>query len=216
MSVKKIVALGLAVALPGWFAVPGLLSAAEKKAVGAGSEVKTSAYKVDAGASTIKWVGKKVTGQHNGTIAIKEGDVRVAGDAVVGGNFVIDTTSITDLDLDPESKAKLEGHLKSNDFFAVEQYPTANFEITGVQPMASGENTHKVTGNLTIKGKTNALSFPAKISVTPEAVTAEATGVAVDRTLFDIRYGSGKFFKGLGDKVINDEFWLDIKLVAKK
>ncbi len=182
------------------------------------AQQNTLAYKVDPGPSTIKWVGKKVTGEHHGSISIKKGVVRAANGEIVGGIFVIDTTRIVVEDMEENSKEKLTGHLKSDDFFGVEKHPTATFEITGVGKATDNRSsaTHLVTGNLTIKGKTNPLTFPAKILVTPKRVTAEAKGVEVDRPLYDIRYGSGKFFENLGDKAIHDNFWLDIWLVATR
>ena len=128
-------------------------------------------------------------------------------------------TSIADEDLtNPEYNAKLIGHLKSPDFFNAEKFPTSTFVITKVEPLANGANGANATvaGNLTIKDITKPLSFPAKVTVAADGVTAQASGVAIDRTQYDIRYGSGKFFQGLGDKVISDQFWLDISLVAKK
>jgi polyisoprenoid-binding protein YceI len=213
MSLKKSILALAVLAFPLSLAAPVAVFAADAIKV-----AKTTAYSVDTATSSIKWLGKKVTGQHHGTIAIKSGDLRVANGEVVGGNFVIDTTTIADEDLDAQSKQKLEGHLKSDDFFSVANYPTSKFEITSIEPIVDKTHgaTHKVTGNLTIKDITHPLSFPATINVTPKMVSAEAKGVAVDRTLYNIKYGSGKFFQGLGDKVINDLFWLDIKLVAKK
>lgn len=189
-------------------------NAAEKKTATAN---KTVAYSVDKTASSIKWVGKKVTGQHNGTISITDGDVRVSNGKIVGGNIVIDPNSIVVEDLQGDSKEKLTGHLKSDDFFGVEKNPTATFEITKVEESAATEDaTHTVTGNLTIKGASHPLTFPALVNVTNNIVTADAKNVAVDRTLYGMKYGSGKFFQGLGDKMINDQFWLDIHFVAKK
>lgn len=165
--------------------------------------------KVDPKASKIEWVGKKVTGQHNGTVNIKSGTVTVDKGAITGGTFEIDMTSIAVLDLEGDSNAKLTGHLKSDDFFGVEKYPTATFVITNVK-------NGVVNGNLTIKEKTNPVSFTANMAISKGALTAKADDVKVDRTLYDVRYGSGKFFENLGDKTIYDDFILDITLVAKK
>jgi len=201
MSLKKSLLLLAVVVLP-----LGILNAA-------------TTYQVDPKASKVKWLGKKVTGEHDGAIQIKEGTLVATGKFVTGGKFLIDTTSITVEDLkDEEANGNLVGHLKSPDFFSAEKHPTAAFEVTKVEPLTNGKDgaTHTVTGNLTIKDITKPLSFPAKITVTPTTVTADAKNVAVDRTLYEIKYGSGKFFQGLGDKVISDQFWLDIALVAKK
>lgn len=193
-----------------------LLSAAPKSAKK--SAVANSAYKVDVTQSKVSWLGKKVTGQHNGTIGIKSGDLVVAGGAITGGTVELDATKIVVEDLQGEWKDKLEGHLKSDDFFSAATKPTITFQITKVEPAATDslDVTHNVTGFLTIKGKTNPITFPAKINVASDKITAEAKAVTIDRTAFDIKYGSGKFFQGLGDKVINDNFWLDLSVVAMK
>lgn len=122
--------------------------------------------------------------------------------------------SINCTDLQGEWADKLVGHLKADDFFGVEKYPTSTFVITKVSPAAAG--TINVSGNLTIKGITKPLSFPASLSVKGNTVTASAKGVTVDRTKYDIRYGSKSFFDSIGDKAIDDEFTLDITLVASK
>jgi polyisoprenoid-binding protein YceI len=127
--------------------------------------------------------------------------------------------SIVDEDLtDPGANQKLTGHLKSDDFFGVDKHPTATFKIVEATPIATqtpGGPTHTVKGDLTIKGQTQSVSFPATITVAGDKGEANAT-VMVDRTLYGIRYGSGKFFQNLGDKMISDEFELRLKLVANK
>jgi len=171
---------------------------------------KPVTYTVDASKSTITWVGKKVTGSHNGTIALKSGTLNVNGKSVTGGGFIIDMTSIKDAD----GSAKLEGHLKADDFFGADKFPTSNFVITKVA--GSGANV-TVTGNLTIKGITKPLTFPATVAVNADGtITATAAKIVVDRTKYDIKYGSKSFFESIGDKAIYDEFELAVKLVAKK
>jgi len=153
---------------------------------------------------------KKVTGSHNGTIALKSGTLNVNGKSVTGGGFIIDMTSIKDAD----GSAKLEGHLKADDFFGADKFPTSNFVITKVA--GSGANV-TVTGNLTIKGITKPLTFPATVAVNADGtITATAAKIVVDRTKYDIKYGSKSFFESIGDKAIYDEFELAVKLVAKK
>jgi polyisoprenoid-binding protein YceI len=171
---------------------------------------KTSTFKVDTQKSIILWNGKKVTGEHSGTIKLAGGTLNLSGTKLAQGSFTIDMTTITSTD---GAGARLEGHLKADDFFGVEKFPTANFVITKVTP-AAGKLT--VSGNLTIKGITKALSFPATLAVKGNSLTAVAKGVKVDRTKYDIRYGSKSFFDSIGDKAIDDEFTLDITLVASK
>lgn len=166
--------------------------------------------------SSLKWTGTKVTGAHNGDVKLKSGSVKVAGKHVTGGQFEIDLNTITCADLSGGTADKLVGHLKSDDFFNVEKYPTAKFVITKVVPLKKkGEDgsDHTVSGRLTIREKTAPVSFPAKITVDSEAASARGS-VKVDRTKFDVKYGSGKFFKGLGDKLIHDEFTVDLDLKA--
>ena len=190
------------------------------KATKADSSAAT--WKVDAEQSAVKWEGGKklVTTTHHGTVKVKSGELQAKGDEITGGRVDIDMTSIADEDLSasPKDQSKLVGHLKSKDFFSIEEFPTANFKITSMKPMKSvapGGATHEVTGDLTIKGKSNPVTFP--MTVTKSGDMATATGMMTfDRTKYDIRYGSGKFFENLGDKVIKDEVKLDLKIVAKK
>lgn len=176
--------------------------------------VKPSIYKVDAQKSAILWNGKKVTGEHSGTIKLSAGELSFTGSKLTKGSFTMNMTSISCTDLQGEWADKLVGHLKSEDFFGVEKYPTSTFVITKITPAAAGSVS--VSGNLTIKGITKPLSFPAKVTVNGNTATASAKGVKVDRTKYDIRYGSKSFFDSIGDKAIDDEFTLDITLVATK
>lgn len=169
-------------------------------------------YTVDSEASTLAWVGKKVTGQHNGEITIKSGSVDFSK-TKLDGSFTIDMTSINVLDLEGEYKGKLEGHLKSDDFFSVEKFPTAKFEITKATTKGNGE--FDVTGNLTIKGITNPVSFPAKVTTTSEGLLKATADIVFDRSKWDVKYGSGSFFDGLGDKMIYDDVELSLELIAK-
>lgn len=177
-------------------------------------EVET--YSVDTEASKIEWRARKVTGKHNGSLMIKSGSLDMEDGVLKGGSFDIDMTTITVLDLQAgKGKEKLEGHLKSADFFNVEEYNTANFTITKVYPIDT-KGTYRVIGDLTIKGHTNEVKFNATVTEEGGKITGTATEVEVDRSEYDIRYGSGTFFENLGDKTIYDEFQLDITLVAAK
>lgn len=179
---------------------------------------KIAAYKVVPAASKVEWLGKKVTGQHNGTIQIKEGTAQVKGTQLTGGTFVMDMTSITDADLtDAGYNAKLVGHLKSEDFFSVEKNPTSTFVIKSVTPLKADEkgNNVTVTGDLTIKGITNPVTFPAKVTVDKGTLTAAGTAV-VNRAKYDIRYGSKSFFESIGDKAIDDDFTMTFNVTAKQ
>jgi len=175
---------------------------------------KESSFKVDVQKSNIAWNGKKVAGQHSGNIKLSGGTLNLNDGKLSNGSFNINMNSITCTDLQGEWADKLVGHLKADDFFGVEKFPTSSFVITKVSPASAG--TVNISGNLTIKGITKAISFPASMSVSGNTLTASAKGVKVDRTKYDIRYGSKSFFDSIGDKAIDDEFTLDITLVATK
>lgn len=149
--------------------------------------------------SKVTWKGYKVTGSHQGTINLKEGELTFKNDKLVGGNFTIDMSSIVNTDMEGEYKAKLEGHLKSDDFFGVEKFPSATLVFNEVK--STGKNSYKVTADLTIKNKTNPVTFD--ISIYGNKATAN---IKIDRTKFDVRYGSTSFFDDLQDKAIYDEF----------
>ncbi|MFT2008497.1 YceI family protein [Pontibacter sp. 13R65] len=180
---------------------------------------KAVSYKVEAGKSEVKWHAKKVTGEHMGNIKLKEGQILVDGNKPTGGNFVIDMNSITCTDIaDAEYNGKLIGHLKNDDFFSVDKFPTSTFKITSLTPVknaAAGKPNYTVKGNLTIKGITNPIEFPAVITVKNGAASAKAD-VVVNRAKYDIRYGSTSFFDSLGDKAIDDNFTLSLNIAAKQ
>jgi polyisoprenoid-binding protein YceI len=172
-------------------------------------------YQVDTEKSVLKWKGEKVTGFHVGTVKIKEGKLVKNGERY-SGEFVIDMTTIDNEDLQGEWKTKLLNHLRSDDFFSVEKYPTATFKVTktALYKPSKGENfTHKVSGDLTIKGITNKISFPAVIEATDKVLVAEAS-FSIDRTEWNIQFRSGSFFENLGDKLIYDDIKFDLQLVA--
>lgn len=169
---------------------------------------------VDIEKSEITWTGKKVTGSHNGTIQLKEGLLMMEEDMLKGGSFTIDMTSIKNLDMAGKDGAgKLEGHLKSADFFNVAEYPNAILEISEVVHRGT-PGSFKVVGDLTIKGITKPIKFNTQIS-TEGGMTVATADITVDRSEYDVRYGSGSFFDNLGDKTIYDEFELNVKLVLK-
>ena len=176
---------------------------------------KTETYKIDTQKSNIEWTGKKVLGQHNGEIKLASGTIIAEDNVPAKGSFAINMSSISNKDLtDADSKGKLLGHLKSDDFFGVEKFPEAQFAITKVTK--SGNGNIVVAGNLTIKGITSPVSFPATYAVSGNTLTAKATNVKVDRTKYNIKYNSKSFFDAIGDKAIDDEFILNISLVATK
>ena len=165
-------------------------------------------FKVVASLSNIDWKGRKVTGTHNGTIAIKDGEFRISEGELAAGKFIVDTTTITVLDItDPATNAQFAGHLASSDFFASAEYPEAIFEITTVK------NNH-IEGDLTIKGIQRKIGFDADIHVADDILTAMGKMI-IDRTQFDIKFRSGNFFMDLGDTLIYNDFELNINITAK-
>jgi polyisoprenoid-binding protein YceI len=164
---------------------------------------------IDLSKSQVLWTGKKIGGSHNGKIQIQSGSFELKNGEVVSGNVVIDMNSLTNDDLkDAGYNKQLVDHLKSDDFFGVNNHPTATFKITRAGKFNSDKAL--VTGLLTIKGKTEKVSF-----VVNRKDNVYSTQLKVDRSKFGVRYGSKSFFNNLGDKVIDDMFTLDIKLVLK-
>ncbi len=162
---------------------------------------------IDVNQSTIKWTGEKVTGSHTGTLQLTEGYLEMNNGAPVGGMFVVDMTSITVTDLEGKMKGKLEGHLKSDDFFGVASHATSTLKITNV---TGAGDSYQVTADLTIKGITEAINFDLIMNGDENKAT---TILTVDRTKFDVRYGSGSFFDNLGDRTISDDFKLEVVLI---
>ena len=160
---------------------------------------------IDAAASNIHWLGKKVTGQHEGNISLKSGSISMTDGAVTGGSFVVDMASITCIDLEGEYAGKLIRHLSSDDFFGVATHPEATLVFTDVT--AKGNSVYAVIGDFTIKGITKPASFD--LTVNGNEATAK---VIIDRSKHDVRYGSNSFFDNLGDKAIYNDFGLDVTL----
>lgn len=166
-------------------------------------------FKANAAKSEVKWTGKKVTGEHWGFIGLKEGKLTLKKDKITSGEFIIDMNNMTCKDLTDESyNQKLIGHLKSDDFFSVEKFPTAKLVITESGSFVKGEAT--VTAKLTIKDITHPVTFKAK-----KVGNSYVAQIIVDRSKYEVKYGSGKFFAGLGDNMIYDDFILDVKLVVE-
>ena len=171
--------------------------------------VKEETYTVDTEQSTIEWIGRKVTGQHAGTIKLAAGELIFNGNSLQKGNFLMSMASIVCAD-----NAKVTAHLKTEDFFSAEKNPTSKFEITKVT--SAGADRVNVSGNLTIKGITQPLTFPATVKKQGDVVVAVAQGIKVDRIKYDIKFRSKSFFGDIGDRAIDNEFELAINLVAKK
>lgn len=163
--------------------------------------------------ASIVWTGSKITGGgHTGTLDLNESSLEFRGRELAGGSFTADMNSIKSTDLSGNSAERLINHLKSDDFFGVSTHPTSSFKITQVRP--SGEpGKYTVTGDITIKSTTRPITFPVQLSWDGNRAVATAR-IVIDRTEFDVRYGSGRFFDGLGDRAIKDEFSLNVRIVA--
>lgn len=155
--------------------------------------------------SQVTWNGKKVTGSHSGTIQLKDGHFTVEDDKLIGGEFLIDMTSITVTDLTGENKEKLEGHLKSDDFFGIEQHPTSKLVITSAAK--KDDRSYGVVADLTIKNETHPVTFDLDWNE-----NSASTKFNIDRSKYNVRYGSGSFFDNLGDNTIYDNFELAVEI----
>jgi len=169
--------------------------------------VNAQTYEVKPSESTLKWTGTKISGSHNGKINLSGGTFTLKNDKIESGKFVIDMTSITNDDLSGTMNANLVGHLKSDDFFSVESHPNAILVLTESTALKNGKA--KAKGNLTIKGITHPVEFEAS-----QSGNKFSTTITIDRTLYNVRYGSGKFFSNLGDNMISDNFTLEVDLVT--
>ena len=182
-----------------------------------GASVNAATYKVDPASSTIAWKAEKKLGNgHNGKVAVKEGKVETtAKNEISAMQVTADMKSISNDDLakDSDSQKKLVRHLSSDDFFKVEKFPTATFVLKSIEKK-DGKTIAK--GDLTFIGSTHPVEFPVKATVTDKMAAIEGK-VIVNRTVWGLKYGSGNFFKELaGDKIIKDDFELDVKITAKK
>ena len=168
---------------------------------------------IDTAKSTVKWVGKKIMYSHNGTVDVKSGSIITSKGRITGGEFILDMNTIKCVDIEDAGKnANLVGHLKNADFFDVANHPTAKLVVKKIGAIKDG--VQPLTCDLTIKGITKSVSFPAKVSFTGKIVTATAS-FSIDRTLWDIRYGSDKFVDNLGDKAIKNDIDFEVTIVSK-
>ncbi len=176
-------------------------------------------YTVDTTSSVIEWKGEKPTGTHTGTIKIADGTFHANDSIVESGTFVIDMSSITVTDLEGEDKGRLEAHLKGTvegkegDFFNINEYPDAKFEVTGITEN-NGETL--LQGNLTMKGETKNVEFPVSIDTNGDSLVLTSDTFTIDRTKWNVNFGSKSVFDSLGDNFVNDEIELTIKVQASR
>jgi len=206
---KKLIVLAIALST-------AFVSCKENKKVDVKEEVKvvktaSALNNVDLATSVLNWKGAKPTGEHNGTVALKSGGILIENGVVSAGEFVVDMSTITNLDMKgKEGAGKLEGHLKSADFFDVATYPTAKFVITKVE---ENEGKLSVTGNLNIKDVTKSITIPATLSEVDGNYVFKSDNFNIDRADFNVKYGSKSFFDDLKDKFIDDlvEMYFEVK-----
>ena len=164
--------------------------------------------------STVIWTGSKPTGSHTGNVTLKDGHLLFDHGNLVGGEFIIDMTSITCTDIESEKKNKyLVDHLKDEDFFDVNQFPEAKLVVNKAKNIEGSQ--FEMKGNMTIKGITKPVTFNADIKINKNSYTAIAK-IVIDRTKWGVEYKSGNIFKDLGDKIIYDDMEFDIFLVSEK
>ena len=173
------------------------------------SHSKNSVTKeIDISKSSVKWIGKKITGSHEGIISIKDSHLHFENESLTGGTVTIDMQSIKCTDLAGDAKSQLEGHLLSDDFFGAKFYPTAELEI--LKSKKNSDGSYNISGVITIKGIKKDINFNTKIG------DNQATAmIKIDRSEFNIKYGSGSFFDDLGDNLIYDDFDLEINIAFK-
>lgn len=171
-------------------------------------------FQIQKASSTVNWTGKKVLGLHTGTINVANGYIEMIDDKITGGEVVIDMTTIVITDMeDKTARQEFFDHLLNDDFFSVHKFKTSILKIDHANKLQG--NKYKIDGTLTIKDITHPISFFATVEVFTD--TLHSLGeIVIDRTLYNIRYGSGKFISNLGDKLIYDEFVLQFKVVAQK
>ena len=179
------------------------------------SNARGPAYSYNSTESKVYWEGSKPGGTHVGTIEVVNGKVITDGNQIVGGTFNLDMATIQNEDIKNDGmRSRLLEHLRSEDFFHVEKYPVSTFEITGVEPSDSSPSMHVITGNLTIRGNTREISFPAEIDLSDRLIHARSGEITLNRTLWGVNYNSKSIFAGLKDSFIDDEMviTLDVHL----
>ncbi|EGJ71583.1 YceI family protein [Bacteroides coprosuis DSM 18011] len=170
--------------------------------------------RIDPATSVINWAGHKVGGSHHGVLSLTSGNLSIDKDQLLSGTFIIDMNSIVDKDLtDGKLNDMLVNHLKSADFFDVEKYPEASFQITSTTLLS--DNYYQIEGNLKMKEETKNITFNATITLENDIYTAVTDTFAIDRTQWGVNYGSKNIFKDLKDKIIEDNMDVQIVITAK-
>lgn len=170
-------------------------------------------YQLDVEQSKVAWEASKVKLTHNGFVSVKDGVLQVEDGVAQTGTVVVDVTTLKNLDQKGNFLELLENHLKSADFFNVILFPEAEFVLSATENKNGTDGINfRVDGTLTIKSIAQPLSFDARVEESEQGIRLVGRAT-VDRTLYDIRFGSGKFFQNLGDNLIADNFYLDLDLL---
>jgi polyisoprenoid-binding protein YceI len=207
----------LAGGLAGWIAagypVEGASAPAEQT-------LQDGTYRLDPAASVLEWIGRNINNRHHGRIPFRGGTLVIGNGELQRGEIALDMTGISNLDLQDDSyRLLLVSHLKSADFFDVDQYPTATMVMVGWQPIPAatpGTPDHTVQGELTIKGITRQLSFPVTVAPQEDGSIKAQAALAIDRTDWNITYGSGKLFEQLGMHLVHDRIDVELFIVARR
>lgn len=180
--------------------------------------VRDGAYQIDTEKSVVEWIGRNINNRHYGRITISAGDLAVKNGLPLAGRFVLDMDSLANLDLQDEGwRGMLHRHLKSDDFFDVERFPTAIFELRGAAAIAGatpGTPNVEIAGTLTLKGSTHPLRFPAMIAPQADGLLKAQAVLDLDRTLWNVHYGSGKLYERLGMHLVNDLISIELFIAA--
>ncbi len=181
-------------------------------------ELREGSHAIDTLQSEIRWTGRNLTGSHTGTLKLLQGTIEVKNGRAIRGVFTIDMQSITDKDIeDSDMRSLLHGHLASDDFFDVQRFPTAEFRIARISPIedaAAGNPNSDVSGELIIKGVSREILFQAVIAMTPDGWLAAEAHFDIDRTQWNVLYGSGKFYEKLGKHLVHDDVTIGLKLIT--
>jgi polyisoprenoid-binding protein YceI len=194
--------------------------AVEQGTVSPAPVVNDGAYPLDTEKSVVEWTGRNINNRHYGRIAISGGEVVTSSGLPVSGRFVLDMESMANLDLQDEGwRSMLHRHLKSEDFFDVERYPTATFELSGAAAVVGatpGTPNVEIAGNLTIKGRTHPLRFPAMVAAQEDGTLKAQASIDIDRTLWGVCYGSGRLYERLGMHLVNDLISIELFIVTQQ
>jgi rhodanese-related sulfurtransferase len=184
---------------------------------GESDESPSGIFNVDPNRSAVRWIGRNLLNQHNGTVGIASASLAIDQERLVGGNAVMDMESIHCEDIeDPSLASMLISHLRTDDFFLVDSFPTAEFNLESAEPIPDatpGSPNANLVGSFTLRGQTQPLQFPATLGLNEEAIALQAH-FDIDRVLWGSKYGSGRIYESLGKHIVNDRISISFQLIA--